>query len=127
MLSEQSTISKSTTESKYRGLAVATVDLTWIQFLYRDLDIPTPTAPILWLDNIGATYLSANPIFHAMNKQVEIDFHFVKEKVAHKDLDIRFISSLDPCFVQIGVACLGQSKCATSASCLSPLMNITKL
>ena len=93
ILSEQSTVSKSSTESEYRGLAVATVDLAWIQFLYCDLGIPMPTTPILWRDNIGATYLSANPIFHAMTKHVEIDFHFVREKVAHKELDVHFVSS----------------------------------
>jgi hypothetical protein len=44
---------------------------------------------------MGATYLSANPIFHARTKHIEIDFHFVRERVASKQLEIRFISSKD--------------------------------
>jgi hypothetical protein len=49
----------------------------------------------LWCDNVGATYLSANPIFHARTKHIEIDFHFVRERVAARRLSIRFVSSKD--------------------------------
>jgi hypothetical protein len=49
----------------------------------------------MWCDNLGATYLSASPVFHACTKYIEIDFFFVKECVASQQLDIRFISSKD--------------------------------
>jgi alpha-D-ribose 1-methylphosphonate 5-triphosphate synthase subunit PhnI len=49
----------------------------------------------LWCDNLGATYLSANPVFHAHTKHIEMDYHFVRERVARKQLEIRFISTND--------------------------------
>ena len=63
--------------------------------MLKELGVKTTQAPCLWCDNLGATYLSANPVFHARTKHIEIDFHFVRERVAQKQLDIRFVHSRD--------------------------------
>jgi hypothetical protein len=48
------------------------------------LSISLAQSPILWCDNLGATYLMVNPIFHRRMKHVEVDYHFVGERVASK-------------------------------------------
>jgi hypothetical protein len=32
--------------------------------------------------------MTANPRFHARMKHIEVDFHFVCERVAHRQLDV---------------------------------------
>ena len=92
---KQATVSHSSTEAEYKAVANATAELIWIQFLLRELKIPQKQPPVLWCDNIGATYLSSNPVFHARTKHIEVDYHFVRERVAQKLLLIKFISSKD--------------------------------
>uniref|UniRef100_A0A2N9F1H2 Reverse transcriptase Ty1/copia-type domain-containing protein n=1 Tax=Fagus sylvatica TaxID=28930 RepID=A0A2N9F1H2_FAGSY len=59
----------------------------------QQLGIFSSTLPLLWCDNIGATYLAANPLFHARTKHIEIDVHFVRDLVSANALSIRFLSS----------------------------------
>lgn len=77
------------------ALANATAEIIWVQSMMKELGIQSSQAPCLWCDNLGATYLSANSVFHARTKHIEIDFHFVRGRVARKQLDIRFIHSRD--------------------------------
>jgi hypothetical protein len=82
-------------KDEYKAIADATVKVIWIQVLLRELGIPLPRPPSLWCNNFGATYLTANPIFHGRMKHVEVDYHFVHECVAMKQLDVRTISFKD--------------------------------
>jgi hypothetical protein len=92
---KQPTISRSSMEVEYKALANAMAEIMWLQTLLVELGIPHRLAASLWCDNLGATYLSANPLFHARTKDVDADYHFVQERVARKQLDIRFISTHD--------------------------------
>ena len=91
---KQPTMARSSTEAECKAVVNASSELIWINSLLRELSISLP-APVLWCDNIGATYLSANPVFHARMKHIEIDFHFVREQVAARRLQVCIISSQD--------------------------------
>jgi hypothetical protein len=76
-------------------VANAAAELAWIQSLLNELGVTSPHRPVLHCDNIGATYLTSNPLYHAGTKHIEIDYHFVRDMVAKKLLDACFISGKD--------------------------------
>ena len=69
---KQATVSRSSTEAEYKSLANATAEIIWTQSVLREIGIPQPRIACLWCDNLGATYLSANPVFHARTKHIEV-------------------------------------------------------
>jgi hypothetical protein len=92
---KQATVSRSSTESEYKALANATVEIMWIQTLLYELKIPSPTTAKIWCANMWAKYLSSNPVFHGRTKHIEVDYQFVRERVSRKLLEIDFISTRD--------------------------------
>jgi hypothetical protein len=43
-------------------------------------------SPTVWVDNIKALALASNHVFHARTKHIEIDYHFIREKIVAKDI-----------------------------------------
>jgi hypothetical protein len=44
---------------------------------------------------VSALALASNPVYHARTKHIEVDYHFIHEKVLNGDLVLKFISTLD--------------------------------
>jgi hypothetical protein len=92
---KQPTMSRSSTQSEYRALAIASAKICWLSTLLKDLGIYIFDPPILWCDNVSALAIASNPVFHARTKHIEVDFHFVRERVLHKDVVVKFVSTID--------------------------------
>ena len=92
---KQLTVSRSSTEAKYRALASASAELCWLRTLIKDLGLYLYDPPILWCDNVSALTIASNPVFHARTKHIEVDFHFIRERVLCKDLQVKFVSTVD--------------------------------
>ena len=61
---------------EYRSVAATTTELNWISNLLRELDLSSTQAPVIYCDNVGATNLCSNPVFHSRMKHVALDYHF---------------------------------------------------
>nr|GEZ24914.1 ribonuclease H-like domain-containing protein [Tanacetum cinerariifolium] len=77
----QQTISRSSAEAKYRGVANVVAETAWLRNLLRELHSPLSAATLVYCDNVSATYLSANPVQHQWTKHIKIDIHFVRDLV----------------------------------------------
>ncbi|KAJ0550087.1 putative RNA-directed DNA polymerase [Helianthus annuus] len=77
----QPTVSRSSAEAEYRGVANAVAEVTWLRNLLLELHVPLLQASVVFCDNVSAVYLSDNPVQHQRTKHIEIDIHFVREKV----------------------------------------------
>jgi hypothetical protein len=78
----QTTVSRSSAEAEYRAVANGVAEACWLRQLLGELRSPLRRTTIVYCDNISAVYLSTNPIQHQRTKHVEIDLHFVRERVA---------------------------------------------
>jgi len=78
----QNIVSRSSAEAEYRAVANAVAEASWIRQLLSELHTPLHHAALVYCDNISTVYMSSNPIQHQRTKHIEIDLHFVRERVA---------------------------------------------
>jgi len=61
-------------------LSIGLWHMLWL--LLQELHIPLSKATLVYCDNVSAVYMTANSVHHRRMKHIEIDIHFVREKVA---------------------------------------------
>ncbi|KAJ9566937.1 hypothetical protein OSB04_002903 [Centaurea solstitialis] len=89
----QPTVSRSSAEAEYRGVANTVAETCWLRNLLRELHCPLSKATIVYCDNVSAVYLSTNPVQHHRTKHIEIDIHFVRDKVATGQIRVLHVPS----------------------------------
>ncbi|GJT00022.1 ribonuclease H-like domain-containing protein [Tanacetum coccineum] len=89
----QVTLSRSSAEAEYRGVANVVAETAWIRNLLLELHTPLFTATLVYCDNVSAVYLSTNPVQHQRTKHIEIDIHFVREYVASGQVRVLHVPS----------------------------------
>ncbi|GKV35759.1 hypothetical protein SLEP1_g43979 [Rubroshorea leprosula] len=93
----QNTVARSSAEAEYCAMANAVAEVVWVQQLLAELHVFLSSAPIVLCDNINALYLALNPIQHQRTKHIEIDIHFVQERVASRAILLQHVPSSLQC------------------------------
>ena len=70
------------------SLAAATQEAIWLKRFVEELKIYAEEAVLIHQDNQGAIALAKNPVFHQRTKHIDLRFHFVREKVEDKEIEI---------------------------------------
>ena len=75
-------------------MATVVNELVWIHQLLQDFQVPIITPVLLFCDNQVAIHIATNSTFHERTKNIEIDCHFVRDKVTQGFLRLMPIRSL---------------------------------
>lgn len=92
---KQKGVARSSTEAEYRAVANTAAELRWVCSLLTELGVTLPHTPVVYCDNVGATYLCANPVFHSRMKHLALDYHFIRDNVSSGALRVSHVSTHD--------------------------------
>ena len=74
-------VARNSAEAEFQAAAHGICELLWLKKLLKDLKIPNPLPMKLYYDNKAAINLTHNPVQYDKTKHVEVDQHFIKEKL----------------------------------------------
>ncbi|GAV57086.1 hypothetical protein CFOL_v3_00624, partial [Cephalotus follicularis] len=89
---KQTVMARSSAEVKYR-LWLKEFEILWLKLLLKDLGVIHERPMRLYCDNKVAISIAHNPVQRNRTKHIEIDRHFIKEKLDSKIICIPFVSS----------------------------------
>lgn len=78
---KQHVVARSIAEAEYRSMALASCEITWLTSLLKDMGLHHLPPAILHCDNQAALALAANPVLHERTKHVEVDCHYIRDKL----------------------------------------------
>ena len=92
---KQKVVSCSSAEAEYRAMAATAREMVWLQSFVQDLGITTPMPMPMHCDNQAAIFIAGNLAFHERTKHIEIDCHFIRDKVLMGVISTPHVSSSD--------------------------------
>jgi hypothetical protein len=80
-------------EAEYKGATIVACEVVWLQKLLPDLGQSMDVPIVIYCDNISSILLANNPVYQARTKHIEVHYHFIKEKVLTKEIDLIHVST----------------------------------
>jgi Reverse transcriptase (RNA-dependent DNA polymerase) len=92
---KQNVVARSSVKTEYRAMTSTASELTWIKQVLADLNIKIEEPMKMFCDNQSTRNIATNPVFHEHTKYIEVDCHFIREKIQSKEIETPFVKSED--------------------------------
>ena len=102
-------MSLSSAEAESRAMTGACCELTWLRYLLKDLGVLHAEPALLYCDNKAALHIAANLVFHELTRHIEMDCHYIRDKIQDGSVATRFVNSAHQ-LVDVLTKALGKDK-----------------
>ncbi|KAL0291904.1 UNVERIFIED_CONTAM: Retrovirus-related Pol polyprotein from transposon RE2 [Sesamum radiatum] len=92
---KQPIVTLSTCESEYVATTAGTCHAIWLRRLLSELYFAQDRATKIMVDNKSAIALAKNPVFHDRSKHIDARFHFIRDCIANKEIEVEYVKTLD--------------------------------
>jgi len=92
---KQNTVSLSSAEAEYQAICATTCEAVWLRRLLQDVGEEQIDTTTIRCDNQSSIKLANNPVFHKNTKNIDTQFHFVREKVQSKEIHLEYCNTCD--------------------------------
>ena len=65
-------------------MSQSTYEIMWIHHLLTEIGLNHHTPTKLWCNNQVALHIASNPVYNERTKHIEVDCHFIREKIQEK-------------------------------------------
>lgn len=92
---KQVVVSLSSAEAEYRAVSKTTAELTWLSRILEEFLVPVTFPITLYTDSQAALQLAKNPVHHERTKHIELDCHFVRDKILDGFINLLHVSTVE--------------------------------
>jgi hypothetical protein len=92
---KQPIVTLSTCEAEYVAATSSVCHAIWLRKLLKELHMPQKDATEIFVDNKSAITLTKNPVFHDRSKHIDTRYHFIRECIVKKEVQLKFVKTHD--------------------------------
>jgi hypothetical protein len=81
----------STPEEEYIAATTCCTQVLWMKQTLTDIQVEYDQSVLIYCDNTSAISILNNPLMHSNTKHVSIEYHFIQEHVAKRNIRVEYV------------------------------------
>eukprot|EP00253_Pinus_taeda_P015435 PITA_15435 len=90
---KQSVVALSSTEAEYVAVTSASTQALWLKKILEEIGEKQVQPTVIYCDNVSAIKLAKNPVHHSRTKHFDMKYHFIRDLVQKKDIELKHINT----------------------------------